>query len=83
LGAHKGITGKTGANPARFRHCEEGASLRSRHSAFGPGKVKRPANSLPLSQETYPGRNFLSFCGEQKTCEPLRLRALSLVIVAP
>jgi hypothetical protein len=22
LGAHKGITGKTGANPARSRHCE-------------------------------------------------------------
>ena len=53
-----GITGKSGASPARFRHCEWGCVASLDHSAQVPGKVKRRAGDVesphPPSQETYP-----------------------------
>src|SRR5438128_9314479 len=69
----RGITGKSGATPARFRHCKCGYIASIDHSVLGPGKVKRlvDATSTPTSQETYPNATLLTFCGEQKSCPDL------------
>jgi len=43
----EGITGKSGAKPARSRHCERGVSVSKNHSVeVQPGKVRRLADTL-------------------------------------
>jgi hypothetical protein len=51
----KGLKGKSGANPARSRHCERGDAVSMATRLVQPGKVKRQGrfDHLPPSQETY------------------------------
>jgi hypothetical protein len=60
------VTGKTGARPARFRHCDEDSALRMTTRPRS-GKVKQPG-SRHLSARRPTQARCLSFCGEQKTC---------------
>ena len=67
----RGITGKSGTNPARSRHCESRRAA-SRKPLGLKGRGRRSGQQacrlLLTSQETYPRSMRLTFCGEQRAC---------------
>src|SRR5712691_4233431 len=64
-----GITGKSGASPARFRHCNGGESLRvTTRRVAGEGEAIDSEHVVPSKPGDLPTVQRQTFCGEQKAC---------------